>query len=412
MKRPIAIFILCALLLPIAFSASEDKKKNDETLPSATPLIDEQSKKSDSSWLANLRGLPTREEIEKLSTQVDKVMARSKNKHCNAINPRLRKMIFLHFATYQNMINKRSVYLTEKNIYHWAHVFGMLLKESSGDTTNITSMTGRSYSTYQSKSDLERWQKITKLSKNGKIPLNYQTNFGLTQLSVDRLFIALQLAQTPVHLKGKAKGLNTAVAIRRLIWFYQDFAQGRLHQTHDRIHHHERGNPEYSTRFTFGVSTALLLCGTHYMFYEGYHEKVGGAADLTDAMASIAYCKLGNDKDGYGKTEENQKCFAEWVTLCPMLNFDIAMITPLQYFATRDAAPVCENTFKALLKKKPVEQHKASSKKKQHATKQHTQHMRITLGERAKKIFNEASKLLNNVFKRTAIQGQRPHVQP
>ncbi|MDF1678793.1 MAG: hypothetical protein P1U32_08890 [Legionellaceae bacterium] len=410
MKRPIAILILSALLLPIAFSASEDEKKNTKTHSSATSLKNKQPEESDSEWLANLHGLPTREEVEKLSKQVDKVMAHDKDKRCNAINPRLRKMIFLHFVTYQHIINQRSAYLTEKNIYHWAHVFGMLLKESSGDTTNVTSMTGRSYSTYQSKSDLERWQKITNLSKNGKIPLNYQTNFGLTQLSVDRLFVALQLARTPVHLKGQVKGLNTAVAIRRLIWFYQDFAQGRLSQTHDRIHHHERGNPEYSARFTFGVSMALLLCGTHYMFYEGYHEKAGGAADLTDAMASIAYCKLGNDKDGYGKTEANQKCFAEWVTLCPTLNFDIAMITPLKYFATRDAAPVCEGTFKALLKKKPVA--KAPPKKKQHTTKHTTQRTRITLGERAKRVLNEASKLLNHVFKGTATQGKNPQIQP
>ncbi len=402
-KLSVTALMLSCFIVPTVFSASHHEKKASSLSKRHTPSAKAKDSKA-KDWLADLRGLPSREELEVLSKHVDEVMKNEKDKKCTAINPRLRKMIFLHFVTYQHIVNQRSVYLDEEKAAHWAHVFAMLLKESSGDTTNVTSMTGRSYTTYQAKSDLDRWRKIANLSKNGKIPLNYQTNFGLTQLSVDRLFVALQLARDPAYLEGKKKEkLNTALAVRRLIWFYQDFAQGRLTQEHDRIHHHERGNPEYSSRFAFGLSMALSLCGTNYMFYEGYHGKANEVADLTDAMASIAYCKIGNPKAGYGATEESEKCFAAWVTLCPTLNFDIAMLTPLKYFATRNAAPVCEGTFKALLKKKPVAHKQPSSKVISHESKQ-VAHQEIRFGQRAKKFLESASSLLKNFFTRPAIK--------
>ncbi len=405
MKLPVKIIILSCCFMPFALLALEPHaSKASSSLADHIPSTKSTNPK-DKGWLANLKGLPTREEIEELSKHVDDVMKLEKNKACTSINPRLRKMIFLHFATYQHLVNARGVYLTEKNIHHWAHVFGMLLKESSGDPTSVTAMSGRTFTNYQAKSDLDRWRKIVAISKKGNIPFNKQTNFGLTQLSVDRLFVALQLAQTPAFLpEGLDKDdLDTAVAIRRLIWFYQDFAQGRLTQEHDRIHYHERGNPEYSTRFAFGTSMALLLCGTHYMYYEGFHEKATGMADLADAMSSIAYCHLGNSHDGYGMTKVNAMCFAKWVTLCPTLNFDIAMLTPPEYFATRNAAPVCEGTFKALLTKKPVAVEKASPNKHRKepaktAHHQDTNSKNTPSGFGVKKLLKSASTLITDFF--------------
>jgi len=399
--------MLSCFVVPTAFSASHHEEKPQLSLVDHIPLSKAISPKK-KGWLADLSDIPSEEDIERISKHVDEIMQHETNKKCASINPRLRKMIFLHFALYQYMTNKRSIYLNDKNVYHWAHVFGMLLKESSGDTTSITSMTGRSYSTYEAKSDLERWGKIAKLSKHGKIPLNYQTNFGLTQLSIDRLFVALQLARDPAYFKGRKLELNTAIAVRRLIWFYQDFAQGRLIQDHDRIHHHEHDNPEYSIRLTLGAQKALLVCGTKYMFSEGYHEKDRGEAELTDAMKSIAYCKLGSSTTGYGRNEINGKCFAEWVTLCPMLNFDIAMLTPLRYFATRNASPVCEGTFKSLLNKKPVDHKKTSSKKINHQPKMVKHHQNITFGSRAKKWLNSTSTLVTNFLKGSTAKSATP----
>lgn len=404
-KHRLTATVLGFLITTSLFSASQHEEK------ARTPLIDRAFSShtedpKNKPWLADLRYLPSREEIEKLSKHVDDVMQHEKHKQCTSINPRLRKMIFLHFVIYQYMVNKRSIYLDEKDVYHWAHVFGMLLKESSGDSTNVSSMTGRSYTTYEAKTNLERWGTIAKLTQHGKIPLNYETNFGLTQLSVDRLFVAFKFAENPTYLKDRKKNdLNTAIATRRLIWFYQDFAQGRLTQDHDRIHHHERGNPEYSIRLTFGTSMALLMCGTNYMFYEGYHEKAKGVADLTEAMTSIAYCKLGNSEKGYGTNAIDAKCFAEWVTLCPTLNFDIALITPLKYFSTRDALPVCEATFTSLLNKKPM--HHARKRplpnhihhNEQQEIKTDNNNKNTRLGRRLKKLFDSASHLLTNIMK-------------
>ena len=151
---------------------------------------------------------------------------------------------------------------------------------------------------------------------------------------------------------GKQK-LNTAIAIRRLIWFYQDFAQGRITQSDMRIHERDLAKPEFYARSQAGLKMALLYCGTHFMFRDGKNsEKLD--SDLQDAMASIAYCKFGNATVGYGQSEFDEKCFASWVTLCPALNIDIATLTPLSYFATRNVNPVCEETFKQLLVKKPA----------------------------------------------------------
>ncbi len=374
-------------MLPITFAASDHEKKAIKH----------------SGWLADLRNLPNKKEIESLSKHVDSVMGHEKDEVCAAINPRLRKMIFLHFATYQHVINQRDIYLEDERLHHWAHVFGMLLQESSGDTTSITSMTGRSYSTYEAKSDLKRWGEIAKLSKTGRIPLNYQTNFGLAQLSVDRLFVALHFKYEPVYLTGEKQAqLNTAIAARRLIWFYQDFAEGRLTQEHDRIHHHAQDNPKYTTRFTSGIDMALLLCGTRYMFNEGYGNQAGGASDLAKAMASIAYCPLGSAHEGYGLNEANAKCFADWVTLCPTLNFDIAMLTPLSYFATRDASPVCLSTFKALLNKKPLHHQSASKHIKP------IQHEKIKPGSRLKKALDAVSTALDNLFSGFKSEPHKP----
>jgi hypothetical protein len=235
----------------------------------------------------------------------------------------------------------------------------MTLKESDGDATNITDFEGDSFSPSTNIiSNLQRWRRILSLSAETRINLNFQTNFGLTQLSADRVFVAFKLARDQLHDTEYLEGLegadtphkiplNSAIASRRLIWLYQDFAQGRIHQKDDRIHLRDSQKPENRERLDDGVEAAIRYCGTKYMFAEGE----GDIEKLKEAMASIAYCKLGNAKNAYHDVDE--KCFAQIVTLCPALNIDIASITPLAYFATRDESPVCESTFKRLINKKP-----------------------------------------------------------
>lgn len=333
----------------------------------STDLVAEPGSKDaiDHHWLPNLTGMPDEEQVESLTQRFEEAMALEQDKRCTAIDYNLRTVVFQNFLIYQGLGNAQGFYFTEKTATRYAHILAMIVKESSGDSTNITDFTGRSVSTSEADTNLQRWDNLLKLSIQRKIQMNTQTNFGLTQLSVDRLFVAFKLAHGKHHgkdfLMGKegdksanAVTLNTAIAIRRLIWFYQDFAQGRLSQNDSRIHVEDIYKPEYNERYQTGLRRALLYCGTRYLFgAENQADWLNQYTNFEKAMASIAYCTLGNAEAGYGKTKVDEKCFAEWVTLCPALNVNIALLTPLSYFQTRGEKPVCLDTFKRLIIKNP-----------------------------------------------------------
>jgi len=357
---------LCILVL--ASSIANAANYFDETSPSSfadhIPMLHIEND-VDHGWLASLSGLPNPDQVKTLIDRVLQIIKEEKNDQCNSVNVHLRMLIFQHFAIYQHMVNAQNVYFDEKIAHQWAHVLAMILKESSGDSTNITDMDGDTIATNRSNAELTHWREILNLTAQGPIRLNYQTNFGLTQTSADRLFDAFRLAKSQqydtAYLEGKEGKLtpdiiklNTAIAIRRLIWFYQDFAQGRVSESESRIPEHLISTPEFSERYDKGLNLALLYCGTRYMFRDKSIDGSGIEMDkLRNAMKSIAYCKLGNSQSGYGINEMDEKCFAQWVTLCPALNIDIATLTPLSYFATRNTPPVCEETFKQLINKKP-----------------------------------------------------------
>ncbi|KTD33036.1 hypothetical protein Lnau_2684 [Legionella nautarum] len=321
----------------------------------------------DGGWLPDLTGLPTKAQIELFTQHIVEVMNEENDSACKAVHPHLRLLIFQHFLIYQQIANAHHIYFNDNTAYRWAHILAMILKESSGDSSNVTSMSGNSISTNAPRTDLEHWKNILDLTLQNRVKLNYQTNLGLTQTSADRLFDAFHLAQNQSYdtdfLEGHESALtpgkinlNTAIAIRRLIWFYQDFAQGRITQTDTRIPQEDINYPEFAQRYQEGLKTALLFCGTTYMFHKPGNESFtfrDPGPKLINAMASIAYCKLGNAEGGYGVNEFDEQCYADWVTLCPALNIDIALLTPLSYFETRGAKPVCEGTFKQLINKQP-----------------------------------------------------------
>lgn len=148
--------------------------------------------------------------------------------------------------------------------------------------------------------------------------------------------------------------MNSAIAIRRLIWVYQGFAQGRLTQNDECIHEEDIYKPEFHERYQTGLKMALLYCGTKFMYRVDDQDVWANQNSAFEmAMASIAYCKLGNSKTGYGRDEMDERCFAKWVTLCPALNVNIALLTPLSYFQTRKIKPMCIATFNRLLNKDP-----------------------------------------------------------
>lgn len=315
----------------------------------------------DGGWLPDLVGLPTLSQINLLTKRVSDVMMSDTDKQCTSIDWNLRMMIFQHFMIYQHIANAQNIYFTHSMTQQWAHVLAMILKESNGDSANVTDMSGHSMSTNKPSTDLQKWRQILSLVQNDHVKLNAKTNFGLSQTSADRLFVAFRLAQNQAYDTGFLEGregantprkimLNTAIAVRRFIWFYQDFAQGRLSQEDSRIHQQDIHQPQFASRYQDGLNMALLYCGTPFMFHEGQSTQgTQGFSALQNAMASIAYCKLGNAQTGYGQNTMDEMCYAQWVTLCPALNIDIATLTPLSYFATRNQRPVCEATFNKLL---------------------------------------------------------------
>ena len=321
---------------------------------------------TDQNWLPQITGLPNSYQVALLTQHMINVMMEETDSRCTSISMNLRMMIFQHFVIYQQMLNAQGIYLDEQIAHQWAHVLAMILKESGGDSTNITDMCGYSISTNNAKTTLQQWKQILNLSNKSHVEFNYQTNFGLAQTSADRLIDAFRLTKDQQYdtaflegLKGaETPGkliLNTAIAIRRLIWFYQGFAEGRVLQSEGQLNQQQIDNPQFSARYKTGLNMALLYCGTRFMFREeplSNEDKEN--MELQNAMASIAYCKLGNQHAGYAENQVDQQCFAEWATLCPALNIDIATLTPLSYFATRNQKAVCEDTFKRLLIQKPV----------------------------------------------------------
>ena len=316
-----------------------------------------------SSLMPDLTGLPSQKQIISLTQNVIDVMSEDTDPQCNAIDLRLRMMIFQHFVIYQHMLNAQNIYLNSQVAHLWAHVLAMILKESGGDAFEISDMTGNTILANQADANLQQWQNIIQLIQNSSLEFNYQTNFGLSQTSFDRLFVAFRLAQSQQYdtsyleginglLTPKKSTLNTAVAIRRLIWFYQDFAQGRLTDSEGRMSEADINLPEFNARYKESLNMALLYCGTPWLFHEVIPNSINGMTSLQNAMASIAYCSLGDKRSDENGNKLDEICFAKWVTLCPALNVDIATLTPLSYFQTRNATPVCEKTFNALIKQK------------------------------------------------------------
>lgn len=363
-KQYITVVTLVFLVPLMASAVPYFEDKAPPSLADRIPLTRSQDP-VDPAWLPEIIGLPSGFQVTSLTQHMIDVMMQETDSRCTSISQNLRMMIFQHFVVYQHMLNAQAIYLDEEIAHQWAHVLAMILKESSGDSANITDMCGYSISTDQAKTNLKQWREIVNLSHQKRIDLNYQTNFGLTQTSADRLMDAFRLSKDQQYdtefLEGntsaassKNKVLNTAIAIRRLIWFYQGFAQGRIEEDQGRLDPQQINDPQFAPRYKTGLERALLYCGTHYMFDEAALKNKGDQSlTLENAMASIAFCSLGNQHTGFGNNQVDELCFAAWVTLCPALNVDIATLSPLSYFATRNQKPVCEDTFKRLINKKP-----------------------------------------------------------
>lgn len=304
--------------------------------------------------LPNITGMP-QHPVGDAAPSVDAEIATAPGKNdasCAKVPANLRAMAFRHFENFQEMQNVQGTYFSERAAQRASHLLGMIPKESSGESTNVTDMKGREYASYKSVTSLERWNGL--FSKN--LIYDKQTNYGLAQQSMDRLVSCFKVKSQLDDFLGNPDDACSGADVRKALAVYQGFAQGRLKQGDRALSEKELRDPDASEdvkkRRKEGLDAALWHCGTRFMFQEG-KQGPEGQKKLEDAMAGLAFCDTGSLAPNMA-SDAQSKCFAKWVTLCPALNVDIAMLSPDSYFQTRNAPPLCEDTFAALTKRKPV----------------------------------------------------------
>lgn len=233
----------------------------------------------------------------------------------------LRQLFFEHFRYY---VDHSKTKVGETEIARFAKVLGMAPLESSGATAAITDMSGtgsrttlrhffstdnpgRGGSSVMTSSidSLEKLLAMTKETRtvNGKsvsktMKWNEETNFGLLQMSANRLYLDFGSDQDAV-----AKESLTSMKA--------------LYVSH----------PE----------EVISRCGTAKMFAES-------AEDIRAAFDQLQSCEVGY------KTKAEVQCFGRWATLCPNYNITLALVAPKAYFATHRATPLCAKTFRKILK--------------------------------------------------------------
>lgn len=218
----------------------------------------------------------------------------------------LRQLFFEHFRYY---VDHAKAKIGEAEIARFAKVLGMAPHESSGATAAVTDMRFKG-----SKETLRRFYATDNPHKAAPSPLysstetldallalksvkwDKQTNFGLLQMSADRL------------ATGNGVG---------------DMAEDMI--------------ANLKTLYLSHPEEVIDRCGASLMYKDS-------DADLRAEFNEIQSCKVGY------KTSAEVKCFGRWATLCPNYNITLALIAPAAYFATRRSAPLCAKTFRKILK--------------------------------------------------------------
>jgi hypothetical protein len=147
------------------------------------------------------------------------------------------------------------------------------------------------------RTSLASWRAAIDVDEVKTVSINKQTNFGLLQMSADRL----TWPKSGIIFQRQIESLKLAAV----------------------------SNPD----------ALLEFCQTE-KFYKDPRE------DLIGAFRGISSCKASPDsKDGV-------KCFGAWAMLCPAFNLDLGMAAPQAYFSkdTRRKAPlVCQEALQSIL---------------------------------------------------------------
>lgn len=182
-------------------------------------------------------------------------------------------------------------------------LMGMMIKESSGNPAAVSDMQGGgSYKSYMSFFKLNQsggvmWKDhyastelIEKLIGQSNVTFNKQTNFGLAQLSADRLVIPSWGGN---YLKEKQKMIDLMDAKTFVEW----------------------------------CMTKSIYKDSKEVLEKYYNDK-------------IKNCEMGIS------TKSKIKCFGRTVNFCPRMSIELALEQPSAYFETRYASPICKGLFK------------------------------------------------------------------
>ena len=220
----------------------------------------------------------------------------------------LRDLFFEHFRFYVDHSKRK---ITDVEIARFSKVLGMAPYESSGASAAVTDMKrrGSRETLVYFRADNPRnepgdvpgmhssIESLDKLMGLKNVKFDKQTNFGLLQMSADRL----------------ATNHNGFGALARKM--ITDMRA--LYVTH----------PE----------EVIDRCGTRHMFRDEDHE-------IRKAFDEIQSCQV-----GYNEKDEVQ-CFGRWAALCPNYNITLALVATPRYFATKHKAPLCVKTFRRMLR--------------------------------------------------------------
>jgi hypothetical protein len=199
--------------------------------------------------------------------------------------------------------------IARNGLKKFSKICGMIYKESSGNPVSCTDMhyngSRTSVVEFCKNDSLASVSMYNKLRDDKSISRNYQTNFGLLQLSADILTWNTSLRSIFEHVVEEVSS-----------------------------------HPD----------SALSMCGSKCMF-----SNCGD--DLLDQMKKFSHCKLNYRKKVDSKkgetipdiTADEINCFDHWVSFCPNLNLALGMQLSDSYFESRKAPALCEDELSLIL---------------------------------------------------------------
>lgn len=228
-----------------------------------------------------------------------------KTKCLAKLPPTTRKLLFDFY--YSSALKDSSI--AKENLAKFSKICGMIYKESSGNPVACTDMkyngSHKAVVEFCKNDSLASVSMYKKLREDESIIKNYQTNYGLLQLSADTL-----------------------------TW------NPNLRKIFENVVKEVSAHPD----------SYASMCGSKCMFSNC-------STEIVDKMSKYTNCKLGYKKKISSKTgetvpdisTEELNCFDHWVSFCPNLNIALGMQLPSSYFESRGAPALCEDELSLIL---------------------------------------------------------------